>query len=504
MKILKRVALAVAFILIISSVLLWGLTQSISKDTLSEWINARLSSIAGQPARIEGGISWQLLPAPGVRAAKIRIGGDEPDITIDDLLLRLDTASLLRAKPIFSAVIVDGVQIQLRKSVKPAPTNKTPSTTAGASSVPAAFAIHKFMINRGSVIIDDGEQHIRLSNLQLSADDLNLGNTRFPLQFKAKITAKTPSGEIVAPVRFTGHIRLDGNLLQNPEKALSQLELNGQSSIQKLRINSVHVDSVESTLQAKNGVLTLKPLSIKLYGGTSVGMLLYQLNNRLLTLSQTANNLDTAKLAADAAGFGAFSGRMDFSLHASSRFDGSDVLKNITGNGNLSIKDGELRGIDLNAVLKRVSLQLDKLAKTTESTLQPETAQDTKTAKTAFRLLSLSYSLRDGVLGLQPLLIQTDSLQLKGDGQLTLETGALKARLNAVTQTEGVTLAVLQKSLGGNLPLLLTGTLSAPVLMPDMQVLTPLLAREAVSTLTKNPEVKKIGKQISALVKNLR
>lgn len=504
MKILKRAAFTVVLILIISSVLLWGLAQSISKETLSQWINARLSSVAGQPARIEGGISWQLLPAPGVRAGKIRIGGDKPDIIIDDLLLRLDTTSLLRAKPVFSAVIVDGVQIVLRKSVKSVPAKPTPSTPQSANPVPAAFAIQKLMINRGSVVLDDGEQHIRLSNLQLSADDLNLDNARFPLQFKAKITAKTPSAEIVAPVRFTGHVRLDANLLQNPEKALSTLELMGQSGIQKLRINSVHVDSIESTLQVKNGVLTLKPLSINLYGGASVGMLSYQFNNRLLTLSQTANNLDTAKLAADAAGFAAFSGRMDVSLHASSRFDGRDLLKNISGNGNLSIKDGELRGIDLNAVLKRVSLQLDKLAKTAEGALEPETAQDTKPAKTAFRLLSLSYSLREGVLALQPLLIQTDSLQLKGDGQLTLESGALNARLNAITQTEGVTLASLQKRLGGNLPLLLSGTLSAPLILPDMQALTPLLAREAVGSLSKNPEVKKIGKHISALVKNLR
>ena len=68
-------------------------------------------------------------------------------------------------------------------------------------------------------------------------------------------------------------------------------------------------------------------------------------------------------------------------------------------------------------------------------------------------------------------------MQLKGEGSLNLNNEALYANFFAKATMLDTGLSKIQQVLGGSFPILITGTLSAPKVVPDLQKINPILTK---------------------------
>lgn len=94
---------------------------------------------------------------------------------------------------------------------------------------------------------------------------------------------------------------------------------------------------------------------------------------------------------------------------------------------------------------------------------------------TPFKLGSMQFQIKDGLLNSPSLLIQTYNLQVKGSGNINLINHELHAPLQAkITNNTDLSLLVTQQLLGGYFPLEASGTLEQPVVLPDVKIINSL------------------------------
>ncbi|MDI9819469.1 MULTISPECIES: AsmA family protein [unclassified Legionella] len=512
MKFLKKLLATFVVIFILTTIILWVLAKSIKPEIIKDYISSQLTSLTAQPSQVEGDISWQLFPRPGVKITGVQIGNESSQtnysVKIDNLLFNLKITPLLRGKLVFSELAVNGFKVNINpnaeRQVKPK--KSTPADKHSTqNSLAKQFAIERFLLSQGQVTLIQDNNKLTLSNLQVGADQFNLQKETFPLQLKSNFILTSANKAVAkASVSFKGSLALSASLFNDPLTVLQQTPLNGQLSLQNLRIKQFKVNKISANVKTKAGSLLLNPLTLNLYNGESVGDLSYEFANMKFDLNQTATNLDGSKLLYDLTRKN-FKGTADFSLHAQASMQNTDWQNTVTGKGNLTIKDGIVESIDLDKFIDETSNLINGLISGNKEninrTLQPGQFENPDFFKgnTNFRLLTLQYALQEGKLQSDSLVLQTDRLQLKGEGTLNLRDNLLDGHLLAKVSLTNPSVDKIQQLLGGSFPVLIKGNLVTPIILPDLKVINPLLTRFWLKeTLTK--PVKQIHKQLKSLL----
>ncbi|MGL6029139.1 MAG: AsmA family protein, partial [Legionella sp.] len=113
MRLLGKIVIALLALILLASTALWTFSQYIKPETLQRLVSNQLSAITHKKSQVDGDISWQLLPRPGLKFNKIRIGDplarDEYIINIETLLLNLRLTALLRGQIVFSELRIEGI-----------------------------------------------------------------------------------------------------------------------------------------------------------------------------------------------------------------------------------------------------------------------------------------------------------------------------------------------------------------------------------------------------------
>ena len=150
----------------------------------------------------------------------------------------------------------------------------------------------------------------------------------------------------------------------------------------------------------------------------------------------------------------------------------ADLRRTATGSAHLQLKQGAIRGIDIEALLRNTSKQLALLS---TDVAQPAD-QD---AKTRFTELQASLKLKDGVARNDDLAVATGVVKLTGSGDIDLGIGVIDYQMKASTNSRVPELASLA---GLTLPITLSGGLSSPEYHVDYATLKDqLLARQQVA-----------------------
>jgi AsmA protein len=505
--------LLVLFIVInIMGLTIWIITKRVAPSAIKDLINKELSTITTQKSHIDGDVAWHLFPHPGIKITQIRVADEinqaDCSLYIEKLLLNLKLNSLLRGKLVFKEIKIDGLTLniknpELQSSVMLG--KITDRHSINNDSSPVQFAIDRFSLTRGQMVMTQTQDKITLSDIQLSAKQLNLKNMYFPLQIKTGVAISTPGNKIKGTLTYDGGLRIPASILTSPYKAFLHSGIKGQLLINKVQLNQVKISKISTSAVTKKGLIVLNPFNAALYTGKSVGNLSYQLSTKKLSINQTATGLNANQFFKLFFGKSLVKGSLDIAIHGFVNLQDPNFLRNFIGDGSLSIKDGILYFIDLQTLADSASKKIHSLPTQDQNDLELALEQPLVNAKvnppgtTKFQLLGLTYRVLNNKFMNDSLLLQTNNIELKGNGQIDLNNGALTGNLSAKLLTADNMVDTIQRLLGGSFPLILSGTITEPNVIPNDREINPIMTRYILKNALVYP-VKQIKNQIKNLI----
>ncbi|RMX21046.1 AsmA family protein [Legionella jordanis] len=515
MNLIKKSVIGLSLFLVTITFILWALAKSLKPEIIKDYVSSQLSALTHQQSTIQGDISWQIFPRPAVKITGVQIGqlqGETPyAIKLDNLLFNLKITPLLRGKLVFSELNVNGFEVDINPEAhNSSESNKQPAASKQTSdnNIAEKFAIARVLLSHGQIRWKSQQKTLSLTNLQIGAEQFNLNKLSFPLQFKTLLTLNIGENAVArAQINFKGNTSLSSTLFSKPLLTIENSPLYGQLAIQDVKVQQLKINKIGAHVKTKNGVLQLNPLTLSLYNGESVGDLAYEYASKKLTINQMATNINGNRLSFDLLQKKLLKGGLDFSLHTQANLQNPNWLETAMGNGNLSIKDGEMESINLNKVIDETSRKINQLINgkkdEVKDVLQLSQFDDPAffRGNTNFKLLTIQYSLENAVLASNSLVLQTDRLQLKGDGALNLKDNSLNSHLLATVSLNDPEVDKIQQILGGNFPLMVKGSLTEPLVLPDLSIINPILTRYWLKEALVKP-VKEIHKQIKTLLSN--
>lgn len=506
MKFLKNVLLSLFALFLLTTIVLWILAQSANPETIKNLVNNQLTAATNKKSTINGTLGWQLFPAPGIKITQINLGEKDQDYSlyVNKLLLSVKIAPLFRGKLVFSDLTLDGVTVDInRESIKKSEPVKPVAPKPTQEKTGMQFHIERFLLTHGQVNIHMADQTLHFKNLRMGIEQFNLRNIPFALQLKTQMVTNLSQKPLKSQISYNGHMSLPETFFkQFPNNFWPRLE--GQLQLKNSQINALLVDNVNTNIASTNEKIYFSPLAISLYGGESVGDMYYSYTNKKIYINQTATNLDGKSLMKALINHERIQGNLDYSIQAEIPINKLD-LANLSGKGNLTLKDGSLNKVSLAELIEDMQTMLSSLIKnessaTNKKTVDAQHFDSKKYAKnnTPFKFVSIQYLLDKEQLISESLILQTDTLQIKGEGSLNLANQSIQSRLQVTVSSsdEKNTLQSVQKILGGSFPVILQGTLENPSIEPDVSVLNYLL-----NNLSLKKPVKDLTKQLALLKK---
>lgn len=497
MKLLKKTFLVLLSLILFTAITLWILAKNINPETTKQLISNQISALTHKKSHIDGAISWQLFPRPGLKFSQIHIGdkqlNEDYSLLIDSMSLNLKITPLLKGTFVFSEITIDGLNMLINQDAVSGIKYSEKSIPKGldATNTSSQFAIQKLLLNHGQITINKQKQQTVFKNIQIGMEQFNLRHTPFPIQIKAKFTQADPSPTTKASISFKGRLKLSPTLIDDFKKELVKSSVEGELLIQNTVLNQFVIKKIRATLKTNKEHLIFNPLTASLYHGESIGDMNYAINTHQLTLNQTATNLDGKQFMTALFGQDMISGNLDYSIHAMIPIE-HPGLENITSNGNLTFKEGELFHINTDKVIANLKTKLNTLINGIPLDFNKTTLTNTadtnqyNQGNTAFKLTSVQYQLQNNKISSDSLLIQTDNLHIKGEGNINLVNHEMNSRLHAtINNNNDLLIQKVQQLLGGYFPIIISGTMEQPLVAPDLKYinprLTPLLIKSTLS-----------------------
>ena len=210
---------------------------------------------------------------------------------------------------------------------------------------------------------------------------------------------------------------------QLPLSVLRSLDVKGTFNIGQLTVGNLDIHKIETELNAQKGLLRLHPLRAQLYTGTYNGDL--QLNAQgtqpLLSTNENLQAVALGPLLKDFMGDDKLHGTTHLQAKLTTR--GSDVTtmrQRLTGTLTATLKDGYLKGVDIDYAERKLRAQIKHEPLPTK----PEKPQ------TGFSKLEAVFNLQNGIAHTQTLTAQLPHARMQGSGDIDLIREQLNLTLN--------------------------------------------------------------------------
>jgi len=274
-----------------------------------------------------------------------------------------------------------------------------------------------------------------------------------PATQAAPATAQATATESAVSETATPEIEPDLSILK-------QLDIKGDFSLAGLRYQAIKIDKITNTLIVKNGQASLSPLSVNLYdGNVYLDAWVNEANGKNSYKANTnVKDITLLPLLNDAAQLDILSGKANLTLTANGQgLTATKIQQGINAKGNFKILDGEIYGINLSEKLRVFKAKL-------KGQTLPE---DKRVKKTDFASLQGDFTVKQGIVNNQKLLMLSPVMRLDGTGTVDTLQQKLDYKLG-ITPLSKTTESTSYTDLGGvTIPLLITGPFADPSIKLD-------------------------------------
>jgi len=274
--------------------------------------------------------------------------------------------------------------------------------------------------------------------------------------------------------------------------------LNGDFSAKSITVSKITMTNVDSNISLQQGVVTIGPISAKVYDGQLNATLIadYTRATPKYIVNETLNGVQINGLISAMQGSSRISGIANVNANITAKgSDNTAILRSLNGNAGFSISSGQIQGFQVMQALN-----------TAASTFFRQPSSNGGNNATQFSNTTATFNIKNGVAATNDLVLNSPVIKVTGNGSIDLVTQRLNMSLDVTALANMVpAIANLQKQIGGSIPLNVGGTLSNPQVSPDMQKITIAAAKnkigEQVDKLGKdlNKTGKDLGKQIKSL-----
>ncbi len=207
-----------------------------------------------------------------------------------------------------------------------------------------------------------------------------------------------------------------------PMELLRSLQIDGAITIARLKLQNLWLEQVNLGVNAKNGVIDLKPVKLSLYDGSFNAAIQVNAkgNKPKYQVSKTLESVQVGKLLSDFSGEDKISGAMNASVNIATKGEWLSALKE-NSNGDMSLKfsDGALKGFNLRYLIDKA-----------KATLGGEEVPDEDAQTTDFSSLSLTGKIKRGVFSSDDLELQAPALRVGGAGKANLNNNTVDYLVN--------------------------------------------------------------------------
>ncbi|MFA5905781.1 MAG: AsmA family protein, partial [Desulfobacula sp.] len=241
---------------------------------------------------------------------------------------------------------------------------------------------------------------------------------------------------------------------------LRKLVLDGNIKIAKLKARGATVENAVAHILAKNGVITIDPLSLNLYKGSLASKVEVDVrkNDPATRIDADAKEIQAGPMIKDTMKKELIEGTLKADIELSMTGAAPEMIKKtLTGKGEILFTDGAVIGIDLADTVRSIQ---SKLGSGKEVKEKP---------KTDFAEFKVPFTAKEGLIRIDGTSLSSPLMRVSATGTAHLATEVLDLRIDpklvATLKGQGDT----QTRSGLTVPVLVTGTFSSPKVQPDIK-----------------------------------
>jgi AsmA protein len=280
---------------------------------------------------------------------------------------------------------------------------------------------------------------------------------------------------------------------------LRKLVMDGKLKIGRLTAANLSLSDMTAHVQAKNGLITVDPLSLDLYEGSLAATLDLDVRQNLpkTQIALDLKGVQAGPLIQDAAAKKIITGTVQAATNLDMTGDTPDsIKKTLAGTGEITFTDGAIEGIDIAGMVRNAASKVG-LGK------QPE-----QKPRTDFAKLEVPFTVGKGVLDVTQAGMMSPLLRVSAAGKAFLVKEELDFRVEpkivGTLKGQGDT----KDRSGIMVPLLITGPFASPKIRPDLAGMLGSgipdadTLKEAIDT-KKLPDTKSLEEEGKKVLKNL-
>lgn len=276
-----------------------------------------------------------------------------------------------------------------------------------------------------------------------------------------------------------------------PVDTLKTLNMQGSIKIGQLKVSNIEMNDFASQLIAKNGLITINPISAKLYQGTYTGNLSLDVSNKIpkIISNTTLQNIEAEPLFHDLSNLThvQVAGTANFNMHIATLGNNKNTLMhNLSGQGRFDLAHGILKGIDI-AYWINVGKALAR---------REAPAQANNSKQTPFDTLRGSFTANNGVINNHDLYLHARGIRITGQGNADL----IKEYLNYSLDAQPLN-PTTDKPQGYAIPIKVDGSFSNISVHPAVDKIIKDVAKEKIKEKVSSELEKRFGKDTGEQLK---
>lgn len=215
------------------------------------------------------------------------------------------------------------------------------------------------------------------------------------------------------------------NATSTPLDTLRALDLDGSLAVGKLKISDLKLSDIDVQLNAKEGLVTVRPLAAKLYGGSYRGDLRLDARGKELQLAtdDSLSNIAIGPLVQDYLHKDLIAGTGNITLQfTSTGANAADIGRGLNGKLGFSFANGRVNGVNLVEMIQKDYLKY----------IQGLGIDSARLNQTVFSKFAATATVTNGVIHTDDLLLNSAQLNVKGRGRANLVNDQIDLRLDAL------------------------------------------------------------------------